>query len=214
MKIVLLCLSSLVFAGLALMSTGCGKAAVPEQAVEPPPARGHRDRVMSELHGTRKQLTDALTTMSAEAFAAAGKDSAASPAAKVATLIQVEKALQASMQGSAPGAMPHPMEDSEGLSREERLKRNEEFASAIQSAAAGCLEKYPESAWTLGSGTAKADAETEFRAVRDATIAYARETPHNLLRRTVEFPNCGPMNLMTAMMTQAELTAKLAESLR
>ncbi|MCU0227997.1 MAG: DinB family protein [Bryobacterales bacterium] len=216
MKILLLSLSGLALAGLALFSSGCGAPKPPETAVEPPPVRGHRDRVMSELHGTRKQLTDALTAMSAEAFVAPGKEASPSAAARLATLVRVEKALLEAMQGSKPGTAAHPMEESEGLSREERQKRYEEFTASMQSSAAACLERYPESAWAAGSADAKpkADAEAEFRTVRDATIAYARETPHNFLRRTVEFPGCASMNLMTAMMTQAELTGKLVERLK
>lgn len=213
MKIALLGLSTLAIAGLALFSAGCATTEAPQP--EPPPAKGQRDRVMSELHGSRKLLTDAMAAVSADAFGAAGPADAPSAATKVEALVALERALQAAMQNSVAGADPHPLEQ-EGLSREERQQRNEEFAATMRTKIAACLEKYPDTAWK-GSGNSsapKADLERNFREVRDATITYARETQHNFLRREIEFPQCGSMELMTAMMAQAELTAKMAETLR
>lgn len=120
------------------------------------------------------------------------------------------------MQNSTAAATPHPLEQLESLSREERQKRNEEAAAAMRTVIAACLEKYPDSAWapTGDAGKPKADLDAAFREARDATITYARETEHNFLRRQIDFPKCGSMDLMTAMMAQAELTTKVAETLR
>ncbi|MCW5965410.1 MAG: hypothetical protein KIT83_15345 [Bryobacterales bacterium] len=214
MKIALLCLSTLFVAGLAMVSVSCAKPEDPQP--EPPPTRGQRDRAMSELHGSRKLFTDAMAAMGADAFVAPGENGAPSPAAKVEALVQLERTLQVAMQNSTVGPAAHPMEQQEGLSREERQKRNEEAAASMRTVIAACLDKYPDSAWAPSGDAAKpkADLEATFREARDATIAYARETEHNFLRRQVEFPNCGTIDLMTAMMAQAELTAKVSETLR
>lgn len=214
MKIAILCLSTIILASLAFLTGSC---AAPPPAPEPetPPSRGQRDRVMSELHGSRKLLTDVLAVISEEKLAAPGAEGLPSLAEQVAALVEWERTLLANMQASQVSAAA-PQPEPTGLSREERQKRNEEQAAAMRARLAGCMENYPATAWkpTATAQLSKAALEQSFREARDATITYARETTHNFARRQVEVPKCAPMDLTDAMMFQAEMTAKLAEALR
>lgn len=212
MKIALLSLSSLLVVCLAFLASSCATPEAPQP--ETPPSRGQRDRVMSELHGSRKLLLDALAAVSEEKLAAAGAAGAPSGAEKVAALLEWERDLLAKMQASQVNA-PAPAPEPQGLSREERQKRAEEQAAALRARIAACTENYPETAWKPAAGAAAKEAlEQAFKDARDATITYARETEHNFARRQIEFPKCGQMDLTTAMMLHAELTARLAEGLR
>lgn len=168
---------------------------------------------MSELHGARKLLSDALESVSAERLATPGAGETASPAEAVEALMHLELTIQSAMQNSSPGTVPHPTE-AEGLSREEQQKLNEESDAAMQAAITSCLEQYPIGEFRPPAGMVVRTGEelaSAFRTARDGTIQYARETEHNFLRRKIELSQCGSMDLRTAMMLQAELTAKVAE---
>jgi hypothetical protein len=93
---------------------------------------------MSELHGSRKLLGDALEAADPAKFGAAGSGDTASAAVAVAALIQMERALLDVLQNSKPVGTAHPSEN-EGLSREERQRMSEESAAAMRNMVNSCV---------------------------------------------------------------------------
>jgi hypothetical protein len=216
MKLLSLLLCSVLCFGFAIVSGGCGgSSSTSEAAPEPPPTRGQRDRVMSELHGSRKLLGDAIEAAVPAKFSA-GSEDAASPATAVAALIQMEQGLLDALQNSTPVDAAHPTE-SDSLSREERQRLNEESAAAMRKMIDGCIDRIPASGMKASADAASASPEemlASFRSTRDNTILYARETEHSFLRRKIDVAACGSVDLMTGMMLHAELTSRVADYVR
>lgn len=203
--------SAAALAGALLLSVSCAKqepAATPEE----PPARGERDRVMSELHGTRKLLLDAIDAVSDEKFKAPLGENLPSPSEAVEALVIRERNLLTAM-GAATVTQPAPEPAPAGLTREQRDAREAEQAKAFAETLAACMAKIGPDGFRVIPNPAILDGPNlaqGFRAARDANIAFARETTYNLRRRTIKDAACGEMDLRTAMMLQASLTEKVA----
>ncbi|MDZ7637489.1 MAG: hypothetical protein U5J83_04460 [Bryobacterales bacterium] len=211
MKFSMIYFTSAALAMLFLLSVSCAKQEVPE--AEAPPARGERDRVMSELHASRKLLLDATASIGEEKFKSPMGENRPSPSEAVEALIIRERNLLTAMGASTLG--PETAEaEPEGLSREERQARAAEAARKIQSAVDGCVAKIGTDGFRVipnPANLAAADLAQGFRAARDANLAFVRETDYNLRRRTVKDGACGDIDLMTAMMLQSALTTNVAE---
>lgn len=192
-------------AGFALVSAGCSSPQTGTGAEEKPASRGQRNPILSELHGSRKLLSDALAA-----------NPATTQAGAVEALIRMETELLTAMKGAVLSPDPHPLER-EGLAREELQQLGRETEEASRSAIDGCLEKLSGGALATPEGVTPRSA-TElgeaFRSERDATLAFVRESEFSFYRRTIEHPQCGSMNLATAFMLQAELSTKVAENVR
>jgi hypothetical protein len=204
-------MSAAVAAAMLLFSLSCAKEVA--MAPEPPPARGERDRIMSELHGTRKVLLDVLAKISDEKFKAKMGENQPSPSEAVEALIIRERNLLTAMGASTLNPAADPL-DNGGLSAEERQKLAGENAKAMQAAIEGCIAKMEPGDFRVIPNPANlgvVDLTQGFRATRDANIAFARETNYNFRRRTIKDDKCGDMSLTTAMMLQSALTNRVAE---
>jgi hypothetical protein len=201
-----------LLAGALLLTISCAKQE-PAMAPEEPPTRGERDRVMSELHGTRKLLLDAIEAVSDERFKAPLGDNQPSPSEAVEALVIRERNLLTAM-GAATVTKPAPEAAPEGLSREQREARDAAQAKAFQESLDACVAKIGPDGFRVMPNPAILDGPNlaqGFRAARDANIAFARETTYNFQRRTIKDAACGEIDLRTAMMLQAKLTEKVAE---
>jgi hypothetical protein len=199
-------------AGALLLTVSCAKQE-PAAAPEEPPSRGERDRAMSELHGTRKLLLDAIDTASNEKFKGPLGENLPSPSEAVEALVIRERNLLTAM-GASEITKPSPEPAPAGLTREQRAAREAEQAKALEETLNACLAKIGADGFRVMPNPAILDGPNlaqGFRAARDANIAFARETNHSFQRRTIKDAACGEMDLRTAMMLQAKLTEKVAE---
>jgi hypothetical protein len=197
-------------AGALLLTVSCAKQE-PAAAPEEPPARGERDRVMSELHGTRKLLVDAIGAVSDEKFKAPLGENLPSPSEAVEALVIRERNLLTAM-GASEITKPAPEPAPAGLTREQRAAREAEQAKALAETLDACLAKIGQDGFRVIPNPAILDGPNlaqGFRAARDANIAFARETNYSFQRRTIKDAACGEMDLRTAMMLQAKLTDKV-----
>ncbi len=214
MKSFTLCFSFATLSLLILLLSSCAKQAAP--APEEPPSRGERDRLMSELHATRKILLDAIASVSDEKLKTAAGENQPSPSEAVEALIIRERNLLTAMGASVLGTEPMEAEP-KGLSREEMQKRAADAAAKIHSAVDACVEKIGIDGFRVlpsPAGLDGANLTQGFRATRDANIVFVRETNYSLQRRIVKDDKCGDMNLTTALMLQSALTGKVAEMVK
>lgn len=196
---------------LLLLSTSCAKQET--LAPEEPPSRGERDRVMSELHATRKVLLDAIAAVSDEKLKSATVENQPSPSEAVEALIIRERNLLTAMGASILGPEPAAAE-AKDLSPKERQERAGETAAKIRNAVAVCVAKIGIDGFRVlpnPAGLDGANLTQGFRATRDANIAFVREMNYSLSRRIVKDDACGDMNLTTVLMLQSALTDRVAE---
>lgn len=213
MKSSIVCLL-LAAMSLPLFLTSCAKQ--PDPGPEEPPTRGERDRLMSELHATRKTLLDALAAASDDKLKAAPDEHHPSPSEAVEALIIRERNLLTSMGASSLGAASAPAEP-DGLSPEERRARATAQEQKVHDAVDGCLAKIREHGSRVLPSPSNLDGANltqGFRAARDANIVFVRETNYSLDRRVLKDDVCGEMNLATALMLEAALTDEIAGAVK
>lgn len=211
MKSSILCFFSATLPLLLLLSASCSKPAAP--APEEPPSRGERDRLMSELHATRKVLLDAIAAVSDEKLKTAAGENQPSPSEAVEALIIRERNLLTAMGGATLSTEPTPAEPKD-LSPEQRQERARELAAKIANTVTACVDKIGIDGFRVlpnPAGLDGANLSQGFKATRDANIVFVRETNYSLDRRIVKDDACGDMNLATALMLQSALTDKAAE---
>lgn len=214
MKSCILCFSFATLSFLLLLSASCAKEATP--APEEPPARGERDRLMSELHATRKILLDAIASVSDQKLKTPLGENQPSPSEAVEALIIRERNLLTAMGASTLGADSAADEPKE-LSREERQARGAEAAEKMRDVVDACVMKIGPDGFRVLPNPANLDGANltqGFRATRDANIVFVRETNYSLRRRMVKDDTCGSMNLTTALMLQSALTIEVAKMVK
>lgn len=214
MKSCILWFSFATLSFLFLLTTSCAKQTA--TAPEEPPARGERDRLMSELHATRKILLDAIASVSDVQLKTSPGENRPSPSEAAEALIIRERNLLTAMGASTLGAEPDAAEP-KGLSREEQQARATEAAAKISAAVNGCVAKLGADGFRVLPNPASLDGANltqGFRATRDANIVFVRETNYSLRRRMVKDDACGDMNLTTALMLQSALTNEVAEMVK
>jgi|GEM_PF-3225162 len=199
MRIANICLSTLLCAGLTVTFVSCSASAPkPVSVAEKPASEGQRQRFLSELHGSRKLLSDAL----------AAKPKTTKTAA-VEGLIQAETKLLELLKNAKLEDQEAPRET--GLTGDAAKKAVEDSEKETDEQVAACLTK-----WDVTGGAGSEAKETgplgeSFRKERDATLAFVRESQFSFFRRTIKHPTCGSMSLATSLMLQAEATTKLSE---
>lgn len=213
MKSCILCFSFATLSLLLLLSASCAKqaAVTPEE----PPSRGERDRVMSELHATRKELLDAIASVSDEKLKTAVGNQP-SPSEAVEALIIRERNLLTAMGASVLGTGA-PEEEPKNLSREQMQARATEAAEKLRNTVDACVAKIGIDGFRVlpnPAGLDGANLTQGFRATRDANIVFVRETNYSLKRRIVKDDTCGDMNLTTALMLQSALTGKVVQMVK
>lgn len=209
MKSCILCFSFATLSLLLLLSASCAKQAA--LTPEEPPSRGERDRVMSELHATRKELLDAIASVSDEKLKTAIGNQP-SPSEAVEALIIRERNLLTAMGASVLGTEA-PEAEPKDLSREQLQARAAEAAEKLRNTVEACVDKIGIDGFRVlpnPAGLDGANLTQGFRATRDANIVFARETNYSLKRRIIKDDTCGDMNLTTALMLQSALTGKVA----
>ena len=174
MKHSLVWTTTLTTFAVMILSFSC---ASPEQPVsETAASRGQRDRVMSELHATRKQLLDALDTISEEKFKTKMGENQPSPSEAVEALIIRERKLLTAMSSAELDPTVKPANE-EAMSREERQRVAQENAQAMQTFIQGCAEKMGPEEFRVVPNPAnlgQADLAQGFKVARDDMIAFAR----------------------------------------
>ncbi|MCZ2153834.1 MAG: hypothetical protein LC114_08035 [Bryobacterales bacterium] len=211
--------SSIAFLLLAttsflLLFASCARKSAP--APEEPPSRGERDRLMSELHASRKTLLDALAAANESKLKEAPDEGHPSPSEAVEALIIRERNLLTLMGASSLSTEATPAEPA-GLSAEERQARAAEQEQKVRSVIDGCLPKLREDGLRVlpnPSNLDSANLTQGFRAARDANIVFVRETNYSLDRRLLKDDVCGEINLATALMLESALTDEVAEMVK
>ena len=214
MKSCILCFSFATLSLLVLLSASCAKQAT--VTPEEPPTRGERDRVMSELHATRKELLDAIASVSDEKLKAAPGENQPSPSEAVEALIIRERNLLTAMGASVLGTEA-PEAEPKDLSREQLQARATEAAEKLRNTVDACVAKIGIDGFRVlpnPAGLDGANLTQGFRATRDANIVFVRETNYSLKRRMIKDDTCGDMNLTTALMLQSALTGKVVQMVK
>ena len=173
-------------------------------------------QVMSELQGTRKLLLDAIDAISDEKLKEKMGENQPSPSEAIEALIMRERNLLTKMSSAELDPAADPLDD-ERLAQEERQRLSEERTQAMNSAIEGCVAKTGPADFHVMPNPAnlgKGDLTQGFRVARDAIIAFARESSYSFSRRSISDEKCGKMNLQTAMMLEAALTAKMADMVK
>lgn len=152
--------------------------ALPIAMVAQPLTQSERDRAMSYLHATRKQLLDIVTTVSVEQLRFKPTSSRWSIAeiAEHLTLVEdsVYQAAQAALQG--PATEPNPALDAK-----------------IQTGVASRARRVtaPEGFVPTGRWTSSSDLASEFKSRRDRSIEFIQTTAANVRQHALRHPALG-----------------------
>jgi uncharacterized damage-inducible protein DinB len=177
---------------------------LPAAAVPQGLTRGERDRAMSELHATRKQLLDAVEGLSAAQWTFKPSDSAWSIAETAEHLAMSEDALFEMVTRKLMAAPPQPERKAEVKGKDEIVLKTIADRSTRVKAPASLTPK----------GRSPEAVVKHFRESRDRTIAYIETTPGDLRSHISEGGGMGPLDAYQYILFISAHTARHLEQIR